>query len=146
MINKSGKQLAKEHAETLGAWMLANKDALPTLPSGALNQSAIARAAGLDRQIFTSNPVAQRLLEQYGGVPSGPLRRTDPGAQEESEVRRRQAAEVSRLRDLVAARELELSKLRREVLLLRQHKKMHDMMVDTMQHIKPPPPQPEGTA
>ena len=139
MTNKSGKQLAKEHAEKLAVWMQANKDALPTLPSGELNQSAIARGAGLDRQIFTNNPVAQKLLEQYGGAPAGTPRRPDPTTQEESEVRRRQAAEVSRLRDQVAARELELSRLRREVRLLRQHKEMHDMMVETMRHIKPPP-------
>ena len=136
MINKSGQQIAKENVEKLGAWLESNKDKLPVLTDGKLNKSRIAREAGLDRQVFTDNPAAKELLKQYG-VPSGqPHLHGDAQA---SEMRRQKDAEISRLRDLLAKRELELSKLRQEVQAARQFRAMHETMVETMKHIKPPP-------
>ena len=58
-MKKNGQQIAKENVATLSAWLAAHKTELPMLPDGALNKSAIARAAGLDKQIFVSNPAAK---------------------------------------------------------------------------------------
>ena len=137
---KNGQQIAKENAEKLGAWLEENKAALPTLPDGTLNKSVIARSAGLDRQIFVSNPAAKALLGQYGAPSSRPHL---PGDAQASELRRQKDAEISRLRDLLAKRELELSKLRQEMQVARKYKAMHETMVETMRHVKPPPDEPK---
>lgn len=136
-MNKSGQQIAKENVAKLEGWLNANKGKLPVLNDGTLNKSKIARDAGLDRQIFRDNPAAIDLLKQFGVPSKQPhLHSGDPQA---AEMRRQKDAEISRLRDLLAKRELELSKLRQEVQAARQLKAMHDAMVDTMKHVKPPP-------
>jgi len=136
---KNGQQIAKENADKLAGWMEAHQAELPVLPDGTLNKSAIARAAGLDRQIFTTNPAAKEILARFGTPSARPHLAADPQA---SEMRRQKDAEISRLRDLLARRELELSKLRQEVQAARQLKALHETMVETMRHVKPPPGNP----
>lgn len=133
---KNGQQIAKENAAKLEAWLEAHQAELPVLPDGSLNKSAVARLAGLDRQIFTTNPAAKEVLKRYGAPSSRPHLHGDEQA---SEMRRQKDAEIGRLRDLLAKRELELSKLRQEVQAARQYKAMHETMIETMRHVKPPP-------
>ena len=135
-MNKSGQQIAKDNVAKLSHYLELNKEHLPAFADGTLNKSAIARAAGLDRQIFTTNPEAQRVLKLYG-LPSN--RPHVVSNLEENELRRKKDAEISRLRALLSSRELELSKLRQEVQILRQYKAINETMVDTMRHVKPPP-------
>lgn len=140
-MNKSGKVVAKENLVKLSSFLEANQGALPRLRDGTLNKSAIARLAGLDRQMFRDNPGALPLLHQYGSTNGQARASVGPGVSAvEAEARRKLSAEVSDLRHKVAARELELTKLRSEVLALRRHKALHDAMVESLRHIKPPPP------
>lgn len=133
---KNGQQIGAENVAKLATWLEANKDRLPVWKDGTLNKSAIAREAGLDRQIFTTNPAAAAMLARYGVPSSRPHLHGDVQA---SEMRRQKDAEISRLRDLLAKRELELGKLRQEVQAARQLRAMHETMVETMKHVKPPP-------
>lgn len=135
-MKKNGQQIAKENVSILAVWLEANKMALPTLPDGSLNKSAIARMAGLDRQIFVSNPAAKELLLQYGTVTTQPAR--EGVASVGVELLRKKDAEISRLRDLVAKREVELSALRKEVQSARQLTALHETMVETMRYVKFP--------
>jgi hypothetical protein len=133
---RNGQQIGRENVAKLTTWLEANKDQLPVLKDGTLNKSRIAREAGLDRQIFTTNPAAAEVLARYGAPSNRPHLSDDVQA---SEMRRQKDAEISRLRDLLAKRELELSKLRQEVQAARQLRAMHETMVETMRHVKPPP-------
>jgi len=133
---KNGQQIGRENVAKLTTWLEANKGQLPVLKDGTLNKSRIAREAGLDRQIFTTNPAAAEVLARYGAPSSRPHPSDDVQA---SEMRRQKDAEISRLRDLLAKRELELSKLRQEVQAARQLRAMHETMVETMRHVKPLP-------
>ena len=135
---KSGQQIAAENVETLGKWLEEHKIELPRLADGTLNKSSIARSAGLDRQIFTTNPKAKALLEKYGIISNRPKRPTNLG-EEVSELFHQKDKEISRLRDLLAKRELELSKLRQEVQVARKFRAMHEVMVETMRHVKSMP-------
>ena len=133
---KSGPQIAKDNVAKLATWLEANKDRLPVWKDGTLNKSGIAREAGLDRQIFTTNPAAAEVLARYGAPSSRPHLHNDAQA---SEMRRQKDVEISRLRDLLARRELELSNLRQEVQAARQFRAMHEIMIETMKHVKSPP-------
>ena len=135
---KSGQQIAAENVETLNQWLKQHETELPRLADGTLNKSAVARSAGLDRQIFTTNPKAKALLEQYGVLSNRPHRPANLGA-EASELLRQKDMENSRLRDLLAKRELELTRLRQEVQVARKFRAMHEVMVETMRHVKPMP-------
>jgi uncharacterized phage protein gp47/JayE len=135
---KSGQQIAKENVESLRIWLESHKENLPRFADGTLNKSAIARSAGLDRQIFTTNPAAKELLSQYG-APSSRPRTPSEASTEVRELIRKKDAEIARLRDLIAKRELELDRLRKEANAAKQLKAMHELMVDTMRHVKAPP-------
>jgi hypothetical protein len=135
---KNGQEIAAENAETLRKWLAAHAAELPYLADGTLNKSAIARAAGLDRQIFVSNPKAKALLAEYGR-PSHQPHRPQHLATAAVEILHQKDTEISRLRDLLAQRELELTKLRQEVQAARKLKAMHDVMVETMRHVKQSP-------
>ena len=137
---KSGQQIAKENAQRLADWLEANKDSLPRHRDGKLNLSELARQAGQDPQMFRTNRAAKDLLKKYGAIFTD--RPSLPSAGQISEILRQKDAENSRLRDLLAKRELELSKLRQEVHLLRKLKALHEATVETMRHIKPPPGNP----
>lgn len=141
-IGKSGPQIATENAAILRSYLEANRDTLPVLADGMLNKSAIARAAGLDRQIFTTNPAAKALLSEFGTVAA--QTRAAPMAGPLGDLLRQKDAEISRLRDLVAKREVELSALRAEARTARQLKAIHDTMIETMRHVKPLPQPPEN--
>lgn len=135
---KSGPQIAAENVATLGQWLEQHQAELPRLADGTLNKSGIARSAGLDRQIFTTNPKAKALLAQYGVLANRPHRPANLGL-EASELLRQKDQEISRLRDLLAKRELELSRLRQEVQVARKLRAMHEVMVETLRHVKPVP-------
>lgn len=135
---KSGRQIAAENIEILSQWLQQHETELPRLADGTLNKSAIARKAGLDRQIFTTNPKAKALLEQYGVLSNRPHRPANLGA-EASELLRQKDKEIWRLRELLAKRELELTRLREEVQAARKLRAMHEVMVETMRHVKPMP-------
>ena len=134
---KSGRQIAKENAERLAEWLEAHKDSLPRHRDGKLNLSELARLADQDPQMFRTNPAAKQLLQKYGAIFTN--RASLPSDGQVSEMLRQKDAENSRLRDLLAKRELELSKLRQEVQLLRKLKALHETTVETMRHVKPPP-------
>ncbi len=136
-MKKNGQQIAKENVARLSAWLADHKTALPTLPDGTLNKSAIARAAGLDKQIFVTNPAAKALLQQYGSL--GTKTKRDDASAVGVNLLEKKDAEIARLRSLVAKRELELSNLRKEVNASRQLRAMHETMVETMRHVKAPP-------
>ena len=136
-MKRNGQQIAKENVATLSAWLAAHKTELPMLPDGALNKSAIARAAGLDKQIFVSNPAAKALLQQYGSVATGTRR--DYLTSARVELLKKKDVEIARLQALVAKREIELGNLRKEVREARQLRAMHETMIETMRHVKPLP-------
>jgi hypothetical protein len=140
-VAKSGIQIAAENVEKLKQWLDANKHALPAFPCGILNKSAIARSAGLDRQVFVTNPAAKALLAEYGNLPNRPYQSTKQGS-EGRELLRQKDSEISRLRELVAKRELELAELRKKAKAAEVLKAMHEMMLETMRHVKPPPSTP----
>jgi uncharacterized phage protein gp47/JayE len=136
---KSGQQIAKENVETLRLWLESHSESLPRFSDGTLNKSAIARLAGLDRQIFTTNPAAKELLAKYGAPSSRPRTPSDAST-EMREMMRKKDDEIARLRQLVAKREVELDRLRKESASAKQFKAMHDVIVETMRHVKNPPP------
>ncbi len=137
---KSGQQIAAANVETLSKWLAAHAAELPRLPDGTLNKSGIARAAGLDRQIFVTNPKAKALLAEHG-KPSHQPHRPPQLETAVSELLRHKDDEISRLRQLLARRELELAKLRQEVQAARKLQAMHELTCETMRHVKPPPQQ-----
>lgn len=137
---KSGQQIAKVNAQRLAEWLEVHKDTLPRHPDGKINLSELARQAGQDVQMFRTNPAAKELLQKYGAAFSNRASISSDG--QVTEMLRKKEGENSRLRDLLAKRELELSKLRLEVQLLRKVKALHEATVETMRHIKPPPGNP----
>jgi hypothetical protein len=136
-VKKNGQQIARENVAILSAWLEGHKSDLPTLPDGSLNKSAIARGAGLDKQIFVSNPAAKALLQQYGSLATAA--RQDRPTSVGAALLRKKDVEIARLQALVAKRELELSNLRKEIREARQLRAMHETMIETMRHVKPLP-------
>jgi hypothetical protein len=64
-LGKSGRDVAAEYAQRLRAeceraW--AAGEALPRLPSGAINKTLIAQRCGFPRRVFATNPTALEVL------------------------------------------------------------------------------------
>ena len=67
-LGKSGRDVAAEYAQRLRAecervW--AAGEALPRLPSGAINKTLIAQRCGFPRRVFATNPTALEVLNTY---------------------------------------------------------------------------------
>jgi hypothetical protein len=142
------KQIGDQNASTLSTWFEANEARLAAefcYPDGVLKQSAIAKAAGVSKQIFTSNPVAKALLTKYGKPSTGIIRELESyGAADE--LMRKKDATISQLTDKVQKREIELLRLRKEVAALRQREAARQIMLETGKHVKQFQPESNGIA
>lgn len=70
VAGRSGRDIAAEYvtrleAECERAWNSA--EPLPRLPTGAINKSLLADRCGFPRRVFSTNPAALELLNQWDG-------------------------------------------------------------------------------
>lgn len=135
------KQLGDQNSATLAAWFAANESRLTTAEfsyeDGVLRQAAIARAAGVPKQIFTGNPAAKALLTKYG-KPANRSARESTSYNGEADLLRKKDATISQLNDKVQKREIELNRLRKEVAAFRQREAARQLMLETGKHVKLP--------
>ena len=134
---KNGREIAKENADRLRAWVDAHASGVPYLADGRVNQSRLAAEAGLDRQVFRNNPVCRAILQELEGprqeVPD-PLV-VSPDLQRLLEQKDKR---ISALTALVTKREAELDSLRRENQRLRATVAIEDHMTETFRRFPPP--------
>lgn len=67
-VGKSGRDLALEYVQRLReecerAWKAG--EALPRLPSGAINKTVLAQHCSFPRRVFATNPTALELLREW---------------------------------------------------------------------------------
>ncbi len=134
---KNGREIAKENADRLRAWVDANASGVPYLADGRVNQSRLAAEAGLDRQVFRNNPVCRAILQELEGprkeVPD-PLV-VSPDLQRLLEQKDKR---IEALTTLVAKREAELDALRRENQRLLAAVAIEDHITETLRRFPLP--------
>jgi hypothetical protein len=134
---KNGRELAKENALRLEAWLAAHADAVPRLPNGRVNQSRLAAEAGLDRQVFRNNPTCRATLQALEGA-SGPAAARVTVPPDLQRILEQKDKRISALLALVAKREAELDALRRENQRLRAAAAIEEHLTETLRRFPPP--------
>jgi hypothetical protein len=134
---KNGREIAKENADRLRAWVDAHASGIPYLADGRVNQSRLAADAGLDRQVFRNNPVCRAILQELEGrrkeVPD-PLV-VSPDLQRLLEQKDKR---IEALTTLVAKREAELDALRWENQRLLAAVAIEDHITETLRRFPLP--------
>lgn len=134
---KNGREIAKENADRLRAWVDAHVGGVPYLADGRVNQSRLAAEAGLDRQVFRNNPVCRAILQEL----EGPRKELPDPLVVSPDLQRlleQKDKRIGALTTLVAKREAELDALRRENQRLRAAVAIEDHVTETLRRFPLP--------